>query len=407
MVPPFIHKLIQLRSEYPRQFWLMFFGMLLSTSGASMIWPFLMIYVSERLLLPMTVVASLTTISAVAGLISSFIAGPIIDRVGRKGVMVVSLILNAAGFFFMSQAESLGFYAILMAVNGAFNPLYRIGADAMMADIIPPEKRPDAFSLLRMSNNLGVAIGPSIGGFLATASYNLAFYFAAGGLFCYGMLIAFFARETLPKTNIPRAESRLGGYDVVLRDRPYIAFISNFIFVMISASIMWVLLAVYAKHNYGLPENKFGFIPATNAIMIVLFQYGVTQITKKYPTLPVVTVGAFFYAIAVAGVALSGGFWSFWMCMVVMTIGELIIIPPSSTYVANHAPADMRGRYMSLYTLSWGIAAGIGPVVGGLLNDNLGPKYIWWGGGMIGLIGVTGLFIMSYRYLHSIQKPSV
>jgi MFS family permease len=384
----------------------MFFGMLLSTSGASMIWPFLMIYVSERLVLPMTIVASLTTISAVAGLISSFIAGPIIDRVGRKGVMVVSLILNATGFFFMSQAESLGIFAILMAVNGAFNPLYRIGADAMMADIIPPEKRPDAFSLLRMSNNLGVAIGPSIGGFLATASYNLAFYFAAGGLFCYGMLIAFFARETLPKTSIPRVESRLGGYDVVLRDRPYIAFISNFIFVMIGASIMWVLLAVYAKHNYGLPENKFGFIPATNAIMIVLFQYGVTQITKKYPTLQVVTVGAFFYAVAVAGVALSGGFWSFWMCMVVMTIGELIIIPPSSTYVANHAPADMRGRYLSLYTLSWGIAAGIGPVVGGLLNDNLGPKYIWWGGGLIGLIGVTGLFIMSYRSLHSIQKPS-
>ena len=147
----------------------MFWGMLISTIGASMIWPFLMIYVSERLHLPLTAVASLMTLNAAMGLVSSFVAGPLIDRFGRKWVMVVSLAGKWPGdYLLMSQAATLPEFALLMALAGAFNPLYRVGADAMMADLIPSEQRADAYSLLRMSNNLGVALGPAIGGFIAT-----------------------------------------------------------------------------------------------------------------------------------------------------------------------------------------------------------------------------------------------
>jgi len=82
------------RSEYPSQFWLMFCGMLISTIGASMIWPFLMVYVSGRLHLQLTATASLMTLSSAVGLVASFIAGPIVDRFGRKWVMVISLVVK-------------------------------------------------------------------------------------------------------------------------------------------------------------------------------------------------------------------------------------------------------------------------------------------------------------------------
>ena len=142
------------RTEYPSQFWLVFWGMLISAVGGSMIWPFLMVYVSERLQLPMTATASLMTLSAVTGLIASFIAGPIVDRFGRKWIMVISLVLNALGYVFMSQAQTLSEFAILMAINGIVNPLYRIGLDSMIADLIPANKRADAYSLTRMANNI-------------------------------------------------------------------------------------------------------------------------------------------------------------------------------------------------------------------------------------------------------------
>jgi MFS family permease len=396
---PFIQK-------YPRQFWLMFIGMLISTIGSSMIWPFLLIYVSERLDAPLTAIASLLTLNSAMGLISSFLGGPVIDRLGRKWIMAASLVANGTAYLFMGNAHTLPQFAILMAITGAVNPLYRVGADAMMADLLPKEKRIDGYALMRLSNNLGISIGPAIGGFIASSSYSLAFYCAAIGMASYSLLLAFFAQETLPSRQpgyLPKEkgettqEQKFGGYITILKDSPFISFILTFTLVSICATLIWVLLPVYATQAFKVPKQLYGFIPATNAIMVVTLQLLITRVTKRFPTLPVVAVGAFFYAIAVGGVALMGGFLGFWICMVVMTIGELIIVPTSSTYIANLAPVDMRGRYMSFYTLTWGVAAGIGPIFGGFLNDIFGPKAIWYGGAVAGSLGVIIFLIMARR----------
>jgi MFS family permease len=367
-----------------------------------MIWPFLMIYVSERLTLPLTTVASLLTINSVMGLIFSFIAGPVADRFGRKWVMVASLAYNGLYYLFMSRADSLAAFAALMAFSGAFSPLYRVGADAMMADLIEPERRSDAYAILRMSNNLGVAIGPAIGGFVAASSYTTAFYVAAAGMLSYSLLVAVFARETLPARTLPAGtgptshpRERFGGYGQILRDRPFVSFVATFTITQVGAFLLWILLSVYAKQNYAVPESQYGFIPATNAIMVVLFQVVVTRWTKRYPPLWVLALGTLFYAVGVGSVALGSGFWGFWTCMVITTIGELILIPTSTTYAANLAPPDMRGRYMSIYGLTWSIAAGIGPILGGFLNDNLGPRYIWFGGFATGMVAVVGFVLLS------------
>lgn len=76
--------------EYPPQFWLMVVGLFIISAGASMIWPFLMIYVSEKLRFSLSTVSTLITINAVTGLLASFVTGSISDKVGRKSVMVVS-----------------------------------------------------------------------------------------------------------------------------------------------------------------------------------------------------------------------------------------------------------------------------------------------------------------------------
>ncbi len=384
---------------YPRQFWLLFWGMLISTAGASMIWPFLMIYISEKLALSLTTVATLITINALFGLVFSFIAGPITDRVGRKWSMVASLLVSGLMYIGMSQADSYWAFAVLYSISGAFNPLYRVGADAMMADLVPPEKRPDAYSILRISNNIGIALGPMVGGFLASRSYTLAFLLAAAGMITYSLLVTFLAKETMP----PRSGKEetllttISGYRRVLNDRHYLSFLTAFMFNQMCAAILWLLLGVHVKQNFGLAENIYGFIPMTNALMVVLFQLPVTQVTKRFPALPTLAVGALFYAAGVGSVALARNFSGFWMCMVVMTIGELIMTPTATTLVANLAPADMRGRYMSLYGLTWGVASGVGPVLGGFLNDNFGAFFVWYGAGMIGLISFFSFVMMARR----------
>ena len=72
------------RDRYPQQFWLLVVGLFISTVGTSMIWPFMTIYVSERLDLPLTDVAGIITLNGFVALFASFVAGPITDRFGRK-----------------------------------------------------------------------------------------------------------------------------------------------------------------------------------------------------------------------------------------------------------------------------------------------------------------------------------
>ena len=112
------------------------------------------------------------------------------------------------------------------------------------------------------------------------------------------------------------------------------------------------------------------------------------------------------YALSAGSVALANSFVGFWLSMVIMTMGELILVPTATTYVANRAPADMRGRYMSLYGLTWSIARGIGPAYGGFLNDNLGPKSIWIGALGVGLVSVSWLLLLARRRKTDAAWPS-
>ena len=284
----------------------------------------------------------LITINAGTGLLASFIAGAVADRLGRKPVMVISLAVNGIGYLFMSQAHTYLGFAVLMVVMGASNPLYQVGADAMLADMIVPEKRTNAYAIIRMINNAGIAIGPAAGGFLASRSYTYAFIGAATGMLIYSLLLFFRARETLSKSLSQKknpAHEGLGGYERVFRDRPYIVFALLVGIGLIAPSMLWSLMAVYTKQNFDLPENLYGWLPTTNALMCVFVQLFVTRISRRFRPLPVAAIGMLTYALGVGSVALMKSFWGFWASMVLMTFGELILIPTVSKYIADLAPS--------------------------------------------------------------------
>jgi MFS family permease len=402
-----ISKLRSLYHEYPRQYWLMINGIILATAGGSMIWPFLLIYVSGKLDLPLSTVATLISINAGMGLISSFIAGALADKIGRKVVMNISLTVTGLAYLFLMRAETYPQFAILMVVIGLSNPLYQVGADAMLADLIPSEKRSEAFAINRIANNAAFAMGPAVGGFLATRSYDLAFYGAATGFLAYSVLLFVQARETLDKTQQQKNKTAIeqmdepakeqGGYSRVFRDGGYMAFVFSMSLGLTAPSMLWILMAVYAKTNYGIPEALFGWIPTTNALMCVFVQYFVTRLTKRFNPLPVAAAGMLIYALGTGSVALMSGFWGFWLSMVILTFGELTLIPTASKYVADRAPADLRGRYMSIYWVGWGLARATAPLIGGFLNDAVAPRAIWIGGLTLGLVSTIGLFLLARR----------
>ena len=397
-----INSLKTLYNQYPRQYWLMITGIVVSTAGGSMIWPFLVIYAGKKLDMPLSTVAALISINAGTGLISSLIAGTLADKIGRKVVMVFSLALNGIAYLLLTGAETYLQFAGLMVMIGSSNPLYQVGADAMLADMIPSEQRTDAYAINRIANNAAFALGSAMGGFLAARSYDLAFYGAAIGFITYSLLLLFQARETLVITEQANSDTRLTApvvlqsYTRVFQDKRYLIFVALVSLGLIAPTMLWILMPVYAKTNYGIPEALYGWIPTTNAIMCVFIQYFVTQIARRHNTLPVVGVGILIYAAGAGSVAVMSSFWGFWLSMVILTFGELTLVPTASKYVADIAPADLRGRYMSIYWLGWGLARTLSPIIGGFLNDNISPRAIWIGGLLIGLTSVLGIFLFNY-----------
>jgi len=395
LITAWLARLRRMAANYPRQFWLLFWGMLLIAVGSSMVWPFLTIYLRRELNVSLTTITLILTINSVAGLASMSVAGPAVDRFGRKGAMLLSLSVTGATLAAMSLVSSLAGWQVLMAILGGFNPLYRVAADAMVADLIPAESRPGAYALLRMITNLGVAIGPAVGGFLTVVSYNLAFYSAGSASLGFALLVLLFGRETLPLRSAQAQTRDPAGYGPVLRDRPFLLFCGTYTLAGMAYSLMMVLLPVYAKEGFGVPESQYGFIMAANAAMVVVFQYGVTRQTIRYPVLLVLGVGSLFYAFGVGSVALGASFLAFLGSMVLLTIGELIMVPTSTSLTAALAPATMRGRYMGVYALTWGASVGIGPVIGGMLSDRIGPSAIWYAGGVFGLAAALGFVLLS------------
>ena len=404
-----IRRMTQDYKHYPNQFWLMFLGMAIATTGTAMIWPFLMIYASETLSLPLVAVASLMTINATMAIISSILAGPVVDRVGRKWVMVIGLLGAGLGYFLLSNAHSYGTFAVILGLSGVFSPLYNVGSDAMLADLFSEEKRADAFALIRMARNIGVAAGPALGGFVLARSYQLGLFGAAAGLTAYGLLILIFARETMPaESEVEKSTllQQMQGYWTALRDKPFMGLVGSFTLVQMTTAMIWVLLSVYVKTNFGLGESLYGWLPTTNALMVVFFQVMVTRRTSQIPALKLMHWGAGFYIITPLLVVLATGFWGFWLAMVMMTLGELVMVPRTSAYAANLAPVTMRGRYLSLYGLTWSAAAGISPVLGGFLSDTVGPKAPWLAGVLFGVLAVWAFGRLNQRKTSEPQATS-
>jgi MFS family permease len=105
--------------------------------------------------------------------------------------------------------------------------------------------------------------------------------------------------------------------------------------------------------------------------------------------------GTIFYMI---GFFLFGVFSTlilFALNIVIITIGEMIVVPTSQALVADFAPEEMRGRYMAIAGLSWAIPSTIGPAAAGYILDNYNPNLLWYIGAAL-----CGFSVLAYYALH-------
>jgi MFS family permease len=376
-----------------------------------MIWPFVTVIIRERLEIPLTTAALLLTIQSIASLLSTLIVSSIMDKLGRKIPIVIGLVGSAIALVGMATANTFEQWAILMAFYGIFTPVFNIGVNTMVADIVEPENRSPAYALIRMISNAGIAIGPVIGGILVTLlSFDAVYYLIAIIYVVLTIFVLIMVQETMPDTLESTDDTPITneGYGFILRDTVFMGMFVMFMLVMFGNTQIFVLLPVFAKENYGLVESQYSLLLTINATMVVLFQYAITKFTDRYDPLPVMAFAALLYAIGLGSVAVGYNLPTFAISMIIVTLGELMLMPTTLTFVANIAPVELRARYMGILGLGWPLAAGIGPVIGGALNDNFSPVAMWIGASGLALVGGVGFVaIMLYRRREKVKQMPV
>jgi MFS family permease len=272
---------------------------------------------------------------------------------------------------------------------------------AMVADLLPEEKRAQGFGILRVAANLSVTIGPAIGGLLAARSYLLLFIGDAVFSLITAGVVVLAIGETRPTPREGEPEQTIAqtfsGYWRVLRDATFVLFILACILRSLVAMQMSTTLPVYLRDVYSVSERGFGAIMSLNAGMVVLFQFPITRRISRYRPLMVMAVGMLLYAAGYSMYGFVSAYALFLGAMATLTIGEMMTAPTSQALVARLAPEDMRGRYMAVYGFSWVIPLTIGPLLSGLIMDHGDPRWVWYGAGLVGTVAAAAFALLERR----------
>jgi MFS family permease len=370
----------------------LFLGRVLGSTGFSIVIPFLSLYLHGERGVPMTIVGGIFFFGALAGAVGQVLGGELTDRVGRKPVIVGSQLVRSAVFVGLGAAvlvhASIVWFGLLTSLSALAGRAFEPPSGAMVADMASGSARAEYYAVLRIGGNLGWAIGPAIGGFLAALSYPTLFLIAALVLLAAGVFMAFKVEETSPHrvarsleiqeatTLLPSSTGTapLGrfGFDELgkaLRDGPFVRYcvVSLLLFTVMSQLIS--TLSVYAVQWAGITKVQLGALYTLNGLMVVFLQFPVVRALAPYRMTTALIVGSILYALGYAMMGFGHSMLILATAMFVVTSGEIVTTPASMNLVANFSTVELRGRYMGVYGLFNSFGWSIGPLIGGVLLD--------------------------------------
>ena len=392
-------RLKKIYREFPRLFWVVVVVSFIDGIGSTLLFPFFALYITQKFGVGMTQAGILLGMSSLFGLVGSMFGGALTDKFGRKQLILFGLVFSAVSTLSFGFVTEFNILFALVIVVGLLSSIAHPAHQAMIADILPEGKRQEGFGILRVVGNLSWIIGPTIGGFLASIDFLYLFIIDS----IISCLVAVIVFRTIPETKPePRVQEKtasflqtIAGYRLVLRDTAFISFIIANILMLIVYQQMYGSLSVYLRDNHGINPQGYGFLMTTSAITVVLFQFWLTRTLKHRPPFLLMAFGTVFYMIGFFLFGILTTFILFVLNVVIITIGEMIVVPTGQALIAGFAPEDMRGRYMAIAGLSWAIPSTLGPGAAGYILDNYNPNLLWYIGGAL-----CGLSVIAFYALH-------
>jgi MFS family permease len=388
--------------SYPRQFWVLVAGTFVYVAAAALAFPY------EGIYLHVNLHVSMTWVGVVFGLVPAAVmplqvwGGHLTDRFGRRRMIILASVSGIAwfvGFAFVRQVWQVG---LLVAMESAFGwPLFQTASNAMIADVVPEPLRVEAYSISRVAMNVGVVLGPAVGGIALGLGATLREMFLAAAVGCalFTALALAWIRETRPASAVSAVRHRdaagRSGYRLVLADRPFLVFCLIAALPVFCIGQFGTIYSIFIVSVLHVPKGDWGWLLAMNALIIATMQYPLIRRTRQRDPLLLLALSSALLAVGLGLSAFAFPLWPLVVLVMIVSLGEMFLSPVASAVVSDLAPEAVRGRYMGVWTVVWNGGASLGPAAGGLLFDRIGGRGNFLVLGGVGALGTVLLVALS------------
>ena len=374
----------------PREVWLVCISTLVNRLG-TMALPFLVLYLTEgRRWTPAEAGYGMMVYGAGALAAGPF-SGRLADRLGHVQVLKASLWSSGALLLVLPFATTKPLLFALIFLWAGLTQAFWPSAMALLTGLAPPEKRKAVFALHRLCVNLGMAVGPAMGGFIAHHSYRWVFW-TDGISTLAGALMLTLVLQAPPKVDLPHDHVR---GQSPWRDRHLLYLLLPFVPVLMVFFQIEGTLPLWVVRDLGLGSRFFGLLFTVNTLLIVILEVPLNLAMAHWRHGQQLLLGSLCLAVGFGLTAWATGYAMLIVTTVIWTFGEMILFPAMSDAVATLAPADRRGEYMGLLSLAFAAALALGPWLGVLGYALAGPRAVWFSCFVIAL--GAGLLLARFR----------
>jgi len=310
-------------------------------------------------------------------LVAAPAGGVLADAIGRRATMLLSF---ATGSLFVATLGLVTSPAALAACTflaSATSELYRPAMNAAVADIVAPPDRARAWGLAYWAMNAGWVAGIGLGGFLASRSFTLLFFADAATTLAFAAIVLRRVPETRPPGT--RAHSPLAGLALVLRDGPFVTFLALHL-VALTIFVQFQFAVPLAMDRHGLGPALFAAVMIVNGVGVVVLQPLQAALLGRREGSRLLALSALLFGVGYGVNALAGPLPPLAVYVagaILWTAGEVVGFPVAAALVADLAPVELSGRYQGAFSMCWGLAFTLSPIVGGRLLVGAGPTALW------------------------------
>ncbi|KAB2590507.1 MDR family MFS transporter [Streptomyces arboris] len=385
-------------SGLPREFWWLWLSTLVNRLGG-FVATFMALYLTLDRGYSASYAGLVAALHGLGGVISSLGAGVMTDRLGRRPTMLIAQLSMAVSVAVLGFMEHPGAIAAVAFFVGMASNASRPAVQAMMADIVPPKDRVRAFSLNYWAINLGFAVSSAGAGFIAEYSYLAGFLGEALMVLACAVVVFLKVPESRPAQAAPaktaggkRAKDEVR-ISTVLRDGRFMGVVGLSFLVSLIFQQGYVGLPV-AMGADGLSSSDFGTAIAVNGVLIVALQIPVTRFIQHRDPRRLLIISSLLAGYGFGLTAFAGSVAVYALTVCVWTLAEIVNAPTQTGLVVQLSPAQGRGRYQGMYTMSWSVAALVAPLMSGFVIDHYGAAWLWGACAVIGTVAGLGYWLL-------------